>query len=100
MWPGLSLSRPRHARAVRKEGVNGIGDCVRSTDGRWMVRPPERCADGHLLVLGRVLVGTAACSCGDRHLSWMCDCGAVTYGPELGARLFVVERPGPRQVSK
>jgi hypothetical protein len=32
---------------------------------------------------GRMLVGSIACSCG-RHLTWRCECGAVTYGPALG----------------
>jgi hypothetical protein len=27
--------------------------------------------------------GSIACSCG-RHLTWRCECGAVTYGPPLG----------------
>jgi len=37
---------------------------------------------GHLLQAGRMLVGSIACSCG-RHLTWGCECGAVTYGPVL-----------------
>jgi hypothetical protein len=32
-----------------------------------------------------MLVGSIACSCG-RHLTWCCECGAVTYGPALGER--------------
>jgi hypothetical protein len=37
----------------------------------------------HTLRPGRMLVGTVACSCG-RHLTWRCECGAVTYGPGAG----------------
>src|SRR5882762_7220356 len=46
--------------------------------------PPRHCPRGHLLQPGRMLVGSIACSCG-RHLTWCCECGAVTYGPALGA---------------
>jgi hypothetical protein len=38
---------------------------------------------GHPLMTGRMLVGTMACFCG-RHITWRCDCGAITYGPPLG----------------
>jgi hypothetical protein len=27
--------------------------------------------------------GSVPCSCG-RHLTWRCECGAITYGPILG----------------
>ena len=41
---------------------------------------------------GRVLVGSIACSCG-RHLTWRCECGAVTYGPALGAGCSLLHGP-------
>jgi hypothetical protein len=44
-----------------------VGDLVAGADGSWMVRPPERCANGHVL-RGQCIVGTSPCSCGDRHL--------------------------------
>jgi hypothetical protein len=74
--------------------MHGVGDLVPSADGSWMVRPPERCANGHRL-RGRCIVGTTPCSCQDRHLSWTCDlCGNTTYGPALGPHLFRAERTG------
>jgi hypothetical protein len=73
-----------------------VGELVRSTTGQWMVRPPVRCTRGHLLLPGRFLVGSIACSCG-RHLTWCCECGAVTYGPALadGCSLLDGPRGGP-----
>jgi hypothetical protein len=70
-----------------------IGDLVRSTTGQWMVRPPERCGNGHLLA-GHCIVGTLPCHCQDRHLTWCCDeCGHITYGPALGANCSVINGP-------
>lgn len=63
--------------------VNDIGDMVLGTDGSYMIRPPERCANGHQLA-GHCIVASTLCSCQDRHLSWSCDrCGHITYGPPL-----------------
>jgi hypothetical protein len=28
-------------------------------------------------------VGSVPCGCGDRDLTWLCECGSVRYGPEL-----------------
>jgi hypothetical protein len=59
-----------------------VGELVRCTDGRWMVRPPERCPRGHQLGAGRVLVGHQPCSCRGGHTSWFClECGAIVYAP-------------------
>jgi hypothetical protein len=44
---------------------------------------------------GQMLVGSLACSCG-RHLTWRCECGAVTYGPALAGALPSARWPGPR----
>jgi hypothetical protein len=63
--------------------VAAVGELVQSTTGQWMIRPPTHCPAGHLLRPGRMLVGSIACSCG-RHLTWRCECGAVTYGPTIG----------------
>jgi hypothetical protein len=39
----------------------------------------------HGAASGCCIVGTTACSCQDRHLSWTCnECGNTTYGPALG----------------
>jgi hypothetical protein len=70
-----------------------VGELVLSTDGAVMVRPPERCANGHPLA-GRCIVGTLPCSCGDRHLTWCCDvCEHTTYGPALGLDCSVMNGP-------
>ena len=70
-----------------------VGELVLSTDGQWMVRPPQRCGNGHQLA-GRCIVGTLACSCGDRHLTWCCDaCKHTTYGPSLGLDCSVLNGP-------
>jgi hypothetical protein len=61
--------------------MHDIGDLVRCTDGSVMVRPPERCTNGHPLK-GRCLVGTVVCTCQDRHLTWTCDrCADTVFGP-------------------
>ncbi len=73
-------------------GMSGVGELVRSTSGAWMVRPPQVCERGHRLVPGRVLVGSVACSCG-RHISWRCECGAMTYGPDLGDECTLLHGP-------
>jgi hypothetical protein len=71
-----------------------VGRLVLSTGGQWMVRPPQQCRNGHPLTPGRVLVGTMACSCGERrHLTWLCDCGDMTYGPALGVSCSILNGP-------
>jgi hypothetical protein len=69
-----------------------VGELVRSTTGAWMVRPPQHCPRGHPLRPGRVLVGSIACPCG-RHLTWRCECGAVTYAPPLGVGCTLLHGP-------
>lgn len=56
-----------------------LAHCSRA---RWMDRPPQRCARGHWLLPGHMIVASILCSCG-RHICWECECGATTYGPEL-----------------
>jgi hypothetical protein len=64
--------------------MNEVGELVLGTDGRWMIRPPQYCGNGHRLA-GRCIVGTMPCRCQDRHLTWRCDtCGDITFGPSLG----------------
>jgi hypothetical protein len=71
----------------------GVGDLVLSTSGQWMVRPPERCINGHRLA-GHCIVGTLVCACGERrHLTWTCDCGDTTYGPALGLDCSLLNGP-------
>jgi hypothetical protein len=75
------------------DAMSEVGELVLSTDGQWMVRPPQRCGNGHQLA-GRCIVGTLACSCGDRHLTWCCDaCKHTTYGPSLGLDCSVLNGP-------
>jgi hypothetical protein len=59
--------------------VDELAYCSRT---KWMDRPPQRCARGHWLLPGHMIVGTIPCSCGP-HICWECECGAVTYAPEL-----------------
>jgi len=59
-----------------------------------MVRPPEFCPRRHRLGANRVLVGHQPCSCRGGHLSWFClECGAVVYGPSVGASCRVLAGP-------
>jgi hypothetical protein len=109
--PGPTRSRPRYrgpvgVSAKRKllrnraahlvSGVTGVtpavGELVRCTDGPWMVRPPERCRHGHPHLPGRTIIGAIPCSCG-RHLTWACECGAVTYGPALAEGCSLLDGP-------
>jgi hypothetical protein len=84
------------AAAVKTASVGGVaagvGELVRCTTGQWMVRPPLYCPHGHALRPGRMLVGTIACSCG-RHMTWRCECGAVTYGPALAEGCSLLDGP-------
>jgi hypothetical protein len=51
-----------------------VGELVRCTDGRWMVRQPTHCPRGHRLTPGRTLVGHQPCGCAQRggHITWAC----------------------------
>jgi len=41
-----------------------------------------------------VLVGSMVCACGERrHLTWLCECGNISCGPELGADCTVMNGP-------
>src|SRR5271169_2827658 len=74
----------------------GIGELVQSTSGKWMVRAPERCLNGHSLAPNQVLVGHVACNSGHGggHTTWRCcTCDAVVYGPPLGAHCTVLVGP-------
>jgi hypothetical protein len=72
-----------------------VGELVRSTNGSWMVRPPEHCPRGHRFGAGRVLVGHQPCSCRGGHTSWLClECGAVVYAPPVNAGCRVLDGPG------
>src|ERR1700739_2850109 len=73
-----------------------VGELVRCTDGRWMIRPPERCPRGHRLGPNRTLVGRQPCSCCGGHMTWACrQCGAVLYAPPIGPRCRVLHGAAP-----
>lgn len=69
-----------------------VGQLVRSTDGRWIIRPPARCPNGHRLEPGHVLVGHQVCGGDHRggHVTWTCECGATVHAPELGSACRVL----------
>ncbi|OQZ94321.1 hypothetical protein BST10_18790 [Mycolicibacter algericus DSM 45454] len=46
--------------------MSTIGDVVPLTDGRWMIRPPQRCPAGHQLAAGTVLAGPAGPRCSQK----------------------------------
>lgn len=70
-----------------------VGDMVLGVDGQWMIRPPEKCGNGHTLA-GRCTVAAMPCSCGDRHLSWFCErCAHTTFGPALGVNCEILHGP-------
>ena len=70
-----------------------IGDMVLGFNGEYMIRPPERSADGHLLP-ANCIVACTPCSYQDRHLSWTCDgCGHTTHGPALGENCSLLHGP-------
>ncbi len=49
--------------AIEKYDVKPVG----SPRTQWMDRPPQRCARGHWLLPGHMIVATILCSCG-RHI--------------------------------
>jgi hypothetical protein len=68
-----------------------VGELVRSTTGPMdgqatAALPATRFAPGH------VLVGCVACSRG-RHLTWRCECGAVSYGLALAEGCSLLRGP-------
>jgi hypothetical protein len=71
-----------------------ISDPARGSATRWMDRPPHRCTRGHWLLPENMIVYTIPCSCGD-HVSWECECSAVTYGPALTVGCSLLERSAP-----
>ena len=77
---------------VSEPPLPAVGELVRYTNDQRMVRPPECCPVGHRILPGRTIVGTIPCSCG-RHLTWRCECGAVTYGPALSESCSLLDGP-------
>jgi hypothetical protein len=79
----------------------GVGDLVRRTDGKWMVRPPQQCSNGHALGPNQVFVGHVAClGHGGGHTTWRCRaCDAVVYGPPLNTHCTVIDGPAAVRIS-
>jgi hypothetical protein len=42
--------------------MHEVGDMVLGVNGEWMIRPPEKCANGHLRA-GNCIVAAMPCSC-------------------------------------
>lgn len=76
-----------------------LGDLQLTPRGNWATAAPTHCAAGHWLGPQRVLVGHAACSCGNRggHTTWTCrECDDVTYGPPLSVACTIRNGPDER----
>jgi hypothetical protein len=88
----LGETLPRIRRYLRESG--GIPPIPRRRRvGHLSLDEREEISRGIAAGLsGRTIVGTIACSCG-RHLTWRCECGAVTYGPALGEGCSLLNGP-------
>ncbi|MGH3724202.1 MAG: hypothetical protein ACRDUS_08735 [Mycobacterium sp.] len=83
------------ARPPREKFPNAnVGDLVRNEHGTWSIVAPDYCPSGHPTTPGRVSVRGGACDCGQRHMTWTCECGAVTYAPKLGDECRTRSAPG------
>ena len=69
-----------------------VSDPARGSHTRWMDKPPSRCTRGHWLLAGHMIVYTIPCSCGE-HITWECECNAITYGPALAVGCSLYDRP-------
>jgi hypothetical protein len=87
----------RWIRGIRDANVMrvaaDVSDLVRHT--HWMDRRPQRCTRGHWLLPGHMIVDTIPCSCGE-HITWECECSAITYGPALAEGCSLLD--GPAQI--
>lgn len=69
-----------------------VNDPVVGFRTEWMDTPPRRCTRGHWLLAGHMIVYTTPCSCGD-HITWECECSAITYGPALATGCSLLDEP-------
>jgi hypothetical protein len=81
-----------------------VGDLVRTTAGTWITKPPIRCAAGHQLGSGQVLVGHVACrGHGGGHTTWHCTrCSPSEppiYGPPLNTHCTALAGPAAVRIS-
>lgn len=66
---------------------------MRTAQG-WAIVEPDHCPEGHPSTPKRVSVRSTVCDCGQRHMTWTCECNAVTYAPKLGPDCRVRSAPG------
>ena len=60
---------------------------------------PQRCTRGHWLLPGHMIVYNIPCSCGE-HITWECECSAVTYGPALAEGCSLLDGPARLRVGR
>jgi hypothetical protein len=72
-----------------------VGDLVRGSDAKWMVRLPQHCANGRTLGPNQVLAGHVAClGHGGGHTTWTCRAWDETvYGPPLNTHCTTLDGP-------
>ena len=95
----VTIYAPPWIREIRDANVmhvtSDVSDPVRRSHTHWMDIPPQRCTRGHWLLAGHMIVYTIPCSCGE-HITWECECSAITYGPALAEGCSLLD--GPAQV--
>ena len=98
----VDISRMPECYLIRRYAAAVLGECVPTTDGKWITRLPSRCPNGHPLGPNQVLVGHVAClgHGGGGHTSWHCRiCDAVVYGPPLNIHCTALEGPATVRIS-
>ena len=77
------------------------GELVRTTNGQWITKPPNRCPNGHILGPNQVLVGHVAClGQGGGHTTWHSrTCDAMVYGSPLNVHCTALTGPAAVRLS-
>jgi len=75
----------RGADPVTVVGVTiDVDDDIAQAAELYTDKRPYRCARGHWLLPGHMIVRVVRCSCArGRHTAWECECGDFTYAPVL-----------------
>ena len=61
-----------------------VDDDIAQAAELYTDKRPYRCARGHWLLPGHMIVRVVLCSCRrGRHTAWECECGDSTYSPAL-----------------
>jgi hypothetical protein len=78
-----------------------LGELVQTTDGKWIIRRPSRCPNGHEFGASKALVGYQAClGHGGGHTTWTCrQCDATVYGPPLNTHCTTLDGPATVRLS-